>query len=75
MPRYYFDVKNGHRLVDPAGIDCASDEEARKQGEAIASQIAADIPTRAGIRRVAVIDEEGREVAAIPVGVGDLAAG
>jgi hypothetical protein len=20
MPRYYFDVKSGHRLIDPAGI-------------------------------------------------------
>lgn len=19
MPRYYFDIKNGHRLVDPSG--------------------------------------------------------
>jgi hypothetical protein len=25
MPRYFFDVKNGYRLIDPAGVDCPSD--------------------------------------------------
>jgi hypothetical protein len=28
MSRYFFDVKNGHRFVDPAGLDCSDDEEA-----------------------------------------------
>jgi hypothetical protein len=50
-----------------------SDEEARKQGEAIASQIAAEIAARASLRRVAVFNEKGREAAAIAVG--DLASG
>ena len=44
MPRYYFDVKNGHRLVDPAGVDCKGDDAARRQGKAIAEQIAVDVP-------------------------------
>jgi hypothetical protein len=30
MPRYFFDVKNGHRLIDPAGLDCRDDQEARE---------------------------------------------
>ena len=68
MPRYYFEVKNGHRLVDPTGIDCASDEEARQQAQVIASQIAQDVPASTIKRRVTVVDEEGREVTAIPVG-------
>jgi hypothetical protein len=66
MPRYFFDVKNGHRLIDPAGIDCASDDEAKKQAKAIATQIATDAPASAS-RRVAVVDDEGREIAAISV--------
>jgi hypothetical protein len=50
MPRCYFDVKNGHRLVDPAGIDCAGDGEAKQQARIIASQIAQDDCTgRAGV--------------------------
>ena len=27
MPHYYFDVKNGHRLIDPAGLECRDDQE------------------------------------------------
>ncbi len=66
MPRYFFEVKNGHRLLDPAGVDCASDKDARRQGEAVARQIAADAP-RSVARKVAVVDGEGREVANVPI--------
>jgi hypothetical protein len=33
MSRYFFDVKNGHRLVDSAGLDCSDDEEAISNGK------------------------------------------
>jgi hypothetical protein len=62
-----FDVKNGHRLVDPAGVDCEGDVAARKQGIAIAKQISVDAP-RSMARSVAVRDEAGRAVAIIPIG-------
>jgi hypothetical protein len=68
MPRYFFDVRNGHRLVDPAGLDCGSDEEAREQGERIASQIGEDLGARNDVRRVAVINDEGQEIATITIG-------
>jgi hypothetical protein len=64
MPRYFFDLKNGHRLVDPAGIDRASDD-AKQQAKVIASQIARDVPASTIMRKVAVIDEDGREITAI----------
>ena len=67
MPRYFFEVQNGHRLVDPSGADCASDEEAIKQARLIAAQIAAAVPSSA-TRRVAVIDDEGREVGSVLIG-------
>jgi hypothetical protein len=67
LPRYYFDVKNGHRLVDPAGVDCPSDDEAKRQGAAVAHQIAIDVP-RSEARRVAVLNDERREIAVIPIG-------
>jgi hypothetical protein len=54
---------DGRGLGDPG----AGGEAAKKQGEPIASQIAAVIPSRA-IRRVAVIDDEGREVTATIIG-------
>ena len=28
MPRYFFDIKNGHKLVDPSGTDCKNDTDA-----------------------------------------------
>jgi hypothetical protein len=40
MSRYFFDVKNGDRLIDPSGLDCRDDQEARKQ----AIQIAMEAP-------------------------------
>ena len=44
MPRYYFDVKNGHRLIDPSGLDCKDDEDASSKADVIAKQIANDAP-------------------------------
>lgn len=70
MPRYFFDVKNGHRLVDPAGIDCRSDDDAKRQGAAVARQIANDVPASVA-RRVAVVDDEGREIAVIGIAKSD----
>lgn len=67
VPRYFFEVHNGHRLVDPSGAECASDEEAIKQARVIAAQIAADVPASAS-RRVAVVDDQGRKVASVVIG-------
>jgi hypothetical protein len=66
MPRYYFDVKNGRRLIDPAGVDCNGDDAATRQGRLIAEQIATDV-SKSQARRVAVRDDEGRELAVIPI--------
>jgi hypothetical protein len=44
VARYFFDVKNGHRLIDPSDIDCGDDHEAIKAGVLIAQQIAPDAP-------------------------------
>ncbi len=67
MPRYYFDVKNGHRLIDPSGLDCRNDRDATAQAAIIAKQIAADVPASAGVRHVAIMDSERKEVGKVPV--------
>jgi hypothetical protein len=56
-----FLTKNGHRLVDPAGLDCKDDREALSKAIVIARQIELYGPSASG-RRVAVMDSEGREV-------------
>jgi hypothetical protein len=67
MPHYYFDVKNGHRLVDPAGLECKTDADATKQARVIAATIAEEAPASAK-RHVAVLDDQRREITAIKVG-------
>ena len=27
MPRYFFDIKDGRRIVDPSGLDCLEDTD------------------------------------------------
>jgi hypothetical protein len=66
MPRYFFDVKNGHRLIDPAGLDCGDEEEAIRTAAVIARQIAEDAPTADG-RHVVVLNSEREEVGKIPI--------
>ena len=66
MARYFFDVKNGHRLIDPSGIDCCDDHEAIKAGVLITQQIPADAPTSQP-RHVAVLNDERQEVGQVPV--------
>jgi Domain of unknown function (DUF6894) len=39
MPRYFFDVTNGNRLIDPTGLDCKDDSEALSTAKIIARQI------------------------------------
>jgi hypothetical protein len=66
MPRYYFDVMNGHRLIDPAGVDCANDAEATRQAKFIAARIAEEVP--ASKRRLAVLNEQRDEISVIKIG-------
>jgi hypothetical protein len=44
MPRYFFDIKDGHRLVDPAGRECKNDTAAKEMGKALAIVVSVDGP-------------------------------
>ena len=61
MPRYFFDVANGHRLIDPTGLDCKDDNEALSTAKIIARQIQVAGPS-APWRKLAVMNSEGQEV-------------
>jgi len=68
MPRYFFDIKDGHRLVDPSGLDCLDDADAISKGETMARRIEADGPVDMDPQRhVAVINEEGQQIGKIAV--------
>ena len=66
MARYFFDIKNGHRLIDPTGLDCVDDLAAMRSARTIARQIAndanPDLP-----RRISVLDEDRSEIGTVPV--------
>jgi hypothetical protein len=68
MSRYFFDVKNGHRLVDPSGLDCRNDQEAIRNAIMIARQIARDAPP-SGPRHVSVLNSDREEVSKVPINI------
>jgi hypothetical protein len=37
MPHYFFDIKNGHRLVDPSGSNCKNDTAAIEKANVLAN--------------------------------------
>ena len=66
--RYFFDVKNGHRLVDPSGLECRDDQEAIKAAKVIARQIAEDAaPSLA--RHVEILNIYRQRVGQVPIKV------
>src|ERR1700760_2795115 len=66
MPRYYFDIRNGHRLIDPAGLDCHDDQEAIRAGRLIARQIASDVQQTQS-RHIEVLDGDRLRTAKIEI--------
>jgi hypothetical protein len=67
MPIFHFDIADGVRLQDPVGMDCESEQHARKTAELIARQIAIDVHGGNRDRAVLVIDEAGTEIYKTPV--------
>jgi hypothetical protein len=67
MPRYFFDVADGHRLFDKAGFVCDDDVAAMIRGTVLAVGISLDKPEDDPMRRIAIINEQGREIGHVPV--------
>jgi hypothetical protein len=67
MPIFHFDIADGFRLEDPVGLDCRSEDDARKTAELIARQIAIDLEGDREGRTVVVIDETGSEICTVPI--------
>jgi hypothetical protein len=44
MPRYFFDVKNGHRLFDASGFVCEDDTDAIIRATVLAIGVSLDQP-------------------------------
>jgi len=69
MPIFHFDIADGVRLEDPVGLDCGSEQEAKKTADRIARQIAVDLDGDGEDRAVVVVDEAGSEIYTTPIRV------
>jgi hypothetical protein len=67
MPRYFFDVTNGQRLSDASGFVCDDDNDAIIQATVLAIGVSLYRPGDDPERRIAVINEAGREIGNVPV--------
>jgi hypothetical protein len=67
MPRYFFNVEDGHRLFDASGFVCDDDTDAIIRGSVLAIGVSLDTPKDDPERRIAIINDEGREIGTVPV--------
>ena len=66
MPLYHFELANGHRLPDPAGLECSGDEDAKVKADIIAHTMAQELEAVRG-RQLVVLDEIGTEIYKVPL--------
>lgn len=62
MTRYYFDVKDGHRFVDPSGADFKNDHDAIERAKAVAIVVSIDQPKVDPKRYISVLNESKIEI-------------
>jgi hypothetical protein len=67
MQRYFFDVKDGHRLFDASGFVCEDDTDAIIRATVLAIGVSLDAPEDDPERRIAIINDAGREIGNVPV--------
>jgi hypothetical protein len=67
MPRCFFDVEDGHRLFDASGFVCEDDTDAIIRATVLAIGVSLDKPEDDPERRIAIINDAGREIGTVPV--------
>jgi hypothetical protein len=65
MPRYFFDVEDGHRLFDSSGFVCDDDVAAIIRVTVLAIGVSLDKPEDDPERRV--INDQGHKIGNVPV--------
>jgi hypothetical protein len=67
MPHYYFDIKDGHGLVDPSGSEFKNDDAAIAKAKVIAIGVSLDKPAVDPERHIAVLNESREHIFSVPV--------
>jgi hypothetical protein len=67
MPRYFFDIKDGRRFIDPSGLDCDDDADAIVRARVIAIGVSLDKPEVDPERHIAIRNDAGQQISKVPV--------
>ena len=67
MPRYFFDIKDGHRRVDPTGRECKNDAAAKEMARVLAIGVSLDTPAVDSNRVISVLNGARQEIFQAPV--------
>jgi hypothetical protein len=67
IPHYYFDIKDGHRLADPSGLDFINDGDAIAKARVIAIGVSLDKPAVDPERHIAVLNGSREEIFRVAV--------
>ena len=67
MPHYYFDIKDGHGLDDPSGLELKNDDAAIAKAKVIAIGVSLDKPAVDPKRRIAVLNGSREQIFSVPV--------
>ena len=66
MPHYFFDIKDGHRLVDPSGLELKSDDAAIAKAEVLAIGVSLDKPAVDPERHIVVLNGSREKFSGCP---------
>jgi hypothetical protein len=66
MPHYYFDIKDGHRFVDPSGSDLKNDDAAIAKAKVLAG-VSIDQPAVDPKRHIVVLNGSREQIFSVPV--------
>jgi hypothetical protein len=67
MPHYFFDIEDGHRLVDSSGSHCKNDTDAMEKARVMAIGVSLDKPAVDPKRHISVLNADRREISTVPV--------
>jgi len=67
MPHYFFDIKDGHRLVDQSGSDFKDDSAAVERAKILAIGVSLDKPAVDPRRRISILNADRAEISTVPV--------
>ena len=66
MPRFHFEIVDGHTLPDPTGLELPTEQAAKQAAHAIAKQIAIDVEDE-NLKEVVVKTDDGRKIYKAPI--------